>query len=51
MAVTLYDLAGSDAGRAVLAELPHRPATGEDSAAADAIVARTGPGTAREGTL
>jgi hypothetical protein len=43
--------AGSDAGRAVLAELPHRPATGEDSAAADAIVARTGPGTAREGTL
>jgi ferredoxin len=33
--------AGSDAGRAVLAELPHRPATDEDQAAADAIVART----------
>jgi ferredoxin len=33
--------AGSDEGRAVLAELPHRPATDEETAQADAVVAHT----------
>ena len=33
--------AGSDAGRALLAELPQRPATETDSASANAIIART----------
>jgi ferredoxin len=33
--------AGSEEGNSVLAELPHRPATREDTAQADAIVART----------
>jgi ferredoxin len=33
--------AGSEEGRAVLAALPHREATGEETAQADAIIART----------
>jgi ferredoxin len=33
--------AGSEEGRSVLAELPHRPATSEETAQADAIVAHT----------
>ncbi len=32
---------GSEAGRAVLAELPHQPATDEETTQADAVVART----------
>ena len=39
---------GSDSGRAVLAELPHREATGEDMAEADTVVARTASSMGRE---
>jgi len=39
--------AGSEDGRAVLAALPHRPATTEETAEADAIVARTAAGMGR----
>ncbi len=40
--------AGSDAGRAVLAELPHDAATADDIAAADAVVAGTAASMGRE---
>jgi sulfhydrogenase subunit beta (sulfur reductase) len=40
--------AGSDEGRAVLAALPHRPATGEEVAQADEVVARTAANMGRQ---
>jgi ferredoxin len=40
--------AGSEEGRAMLAALPHREATGEETAQADAIVARTAAGMGRQ---
>jgi sulfhydrogenase subunit beta (sulfur reductase) len=39
--------AGSEDGRALLAALPHRPATAEETTEADAIVARTAAGMGR----
>ncbi len=40
--------AGSDAGRSVLAALPHREASREEMAAADAVIARTAASMGRE---
>ena len=40
--------AGTDAGHAVLAELPHRAATQDEVAAAEAVVARTAASMGRE---
>jgi sulfhydrogenase subunit beta (sulfur reductase) len=40
--------AGSDAGRAILAGLPQRPATPDDLAAADTVVARTAASMGRQ---
>ena len=39
---------GSEVGREVLAELPHRPATADDTAAAEAVVERTAGSMGRE---
>lgn len=39
---------GTDTGRAILAEIPHRPATPEESSAAESVVAHTAASMGRE---